>query len=59
LPQQVFFGGTADGVVAEEDLHPPALELIDQENLIGIFPGQTIRRVNLEPVQGPGGHLVA
>src|SRR5262249_26091707 len=58
LQQQVFLRGTADGVVEEDNFYPPALKLIDQEYLIGIFPGQAIGRVDIESINGPGGHLV-
>src|SRR5215831_7855282 len=53
LQQEVVFGALPQGTIEEHNLHPGASELIDQEDLIGIFAGQAIWRVHIEPVNTP------
>jgi hypothetical protein len=50
LQQQVVFWALSQGPVEEPDLDASASELLDQQHLIGIFAGQAIRRVHIEPV---------
>ena len=50
LEQQIIFWALARGAVEEDDLDARAAELIDQQDLIGIFAGQAIGRVDIEPV---------
>jgi hypothetical protein len=52
LQEQVLLGTMARRIIEEDyfDTTPP--QFIDQENLIGVLTGQTIRRVDIEPVKG-------
>ena len=44
LQEQVIFRTVAQRVVQEDDLHPGTAELIHQQDLVGIFPGQALQR---------------
>src|SRR5262249_9382021 len=59
LRQQVFLGRVSDRAVEEDDLNATALQLVEQQDLVGVFPCQAVRGVDVEAVDGPGGGLVA
>ena len=59
LQEQVVFRALAQGTVQEHDLHPGTSELIDQQHLVGVFAGQAIRRVDIEPVHTARGDHIA
>ena len=42
LQEQVVLGAAADGAVEEHHLHAGTAELLDQEHLVGIAPGQAV-----------------
>ena len=46
LDQQLIFGGCAGGRSQKDQLHSTAGQLFDQQHLIGIFPTQTVGRVD-------------
>jgi hypothetical protein len=59
LQQQVIFGRAADVVVEVDHLDAAAFQLVQKQDLAGVFAGQAIRGVDIEPINGPGGCLVA
>lgn len=59
VQEQSILRAVAQGVVQEDDLHPGPAELIDQQDLVGVFPGQAIRRVDREPVDAARGNYIA
>ena len=52
-------GVMAEGVAEEDDLDAATGELLEDQNLICIFARKSIRVVDVEAVEGPGGGLVA
>src|SRR5262249_43738174 len=58
LEQQILFGGLADGPVQEDDLDAGALPLVQEQDLQGVVACQAVRRMDVQPIQGPGGRLV-
>jgi hypothetical protein len=58
LKQQIVLWRQADCPVEKDDLHPEALELIDHQDLIGITAGQAIGGMDVDPIDGPGGHPI-
>jgi hypothetical protein len=58
LEHQVLFGSSADIVVEENDLDALPLKLLDQEHLVWIVAGETIRRVNIQAVKATSSGLV-
>jgi hypothetical protein len=46
-------------VVEEDDLDPAAVQLVDQEDLVGVAAGEAVGGEDVEPVQGAGGRLVS
>ncbi len=59
LEKQVISRTLASGPVEKNDRDPGAPELIDQQHLIRIFAGQTIRGVDREAIHGPCRHHIA
>ncbi len=59
LQQQVVFRALPQGSVEEHDLDASASELIHQQDLVGIFPGQAIWRVDRESVHAARGEHIA
>jgi hypothetical protein len=59
LEQEVVLGAGADGAVREDDLGAGLAELLDEENLIGVPPGQTIRRKDVDLIEHAGRHGIA
>jgi hypothetical protein len=55
----LVLGAGADGAVKEHDLHTRTAELLDQEHLVGIAPGQAIGGRDVEAVDHAGGHGIA
>ena len=57
LEQQVFLRARPNHAIQEYQFHPAALEFLHQQHLPGVFAGQTIRRVNVQPLEPacPGG----
>src|SRR6516162_5396234 len=58
LQEQLLLGGAARRMVEEDDLDPAAVQLVDQEDLVGVPPGEAVGGEDVEPVQGAGGRLV-
>src|SRR5262249_20598484 len=56
--QPIVFGAAADLAIQENHVDAHALELIDQQDLIGIFAGEAIRRMHLETIDHPRGDQV-
>ena len=46
-------------MVEEDQLHAAPPQLVDQEHLVDVGAGQAVGRVDVEPVEAPGGRLVA
>ena len=59
LQQQVVLGTAADRAVEKHDLHARTADLLDQEHLVGVAPGQAIRGMDVDAVDGAGRHGVA
>src|SRR3989475_7136223 len=59
LQQQVVFRALPQGSVEEHDLDASASALIHQQDLVGIFPGQAIWRVDRESVHAARGEHIA
>jgi len=59
LQEQVILGTAANGAVEEHHLHTRAAELLDQEHLVGVAPGQTIRGMNVEAIDNASCHCIA
>jgi len=58
LKEQIFFGTGADGVVQKDQFHPAALKFLNQQHLPGVFAGQTIRGMHVQPLEATGpGHV--
>ena len=55
LQQEVVLRGLPERPVQEDHVHAGAPELIHQQHLIGVFAGQAVGRVDVEPVQPAGG----
>src|SRR3954447_17180524 len=59
LDQEVLRRVGAVGVAEEHDLDPATGEFFEDQDLICIFARETIRVLDVETVEGPGGGLVA
>jgi hypothetical protein len=59
LEQQILLGRPADVVVEEDNLDAVPLKLLDKEHLVRVVAGESIGRVNIQPVEGAGRSLVA
>ena len=59
LEQQVILRRLAQRAVEEHDLDAGTPELVDEQHLIGIAPGQPIRGVNVEAVDEARGDGIA
>jgi len=59
LEEQIVFGTFAERPVQEHQLDAAVLQLIHEQRLIGITSRQAIRRMDIEPIDGAGGGLVA
>ncbi|HVI16965.1 MAG TPA: hypothetical protein VM712_01220, partial [Gaiellales bacterium] len=51
LQQQVILGRGANRPIEEDDLHPGAVQFVHKQHLVGVAPRQTIRGVDVDPVQ--------
>ncbi len=56
LEQEIVLGAGADGAVHEDDLGAGPPELLDEEDLIGVAPGQTVRCKDKDLIEHAGGH---
>ena len=52
LQQQVFFGTVADGPIQKDQFDATPPQLLDKQNLVGVLPGQAIRRMHVQAVKG-------
>jgi hypothetical protein len=59
LQEQGICGALPPGPVEKHDLHPGASELINQEDLIGIFARPALWRVHIQPIHTARRHDVA
>jgi hypothetical protein len=59
LQQELIVGVVAHGAVQKLDLTAAALKFFQQEHLMGVLPGQPIRRCDQHPIQGPLRHRIA
>jgi hypothetical protein len=59
LQEQVVLRRRADRPVEEDDLGPGPPELLHQDDLVGIAPGQAIGRMDVKTVHRTGGDRVA
>ena len=59
LQQQIVLGRTANRSIEEDDVNTAAAKLLDQQNLIGIPPGQPIGSVHINPIELATRHGVA
>jgi hypothetical protein len=59
LEQEVVLGTGANGPVEEGDLDAGSPELLHQEGLMRVAPGQPVGREKIDPVDLPGRHSVA
>ncbi len=59
LQQQVVFRTVTQGAVEEHHLDAAARELVHEQDLVGVFPGQPIRGVDIEPIDGSVRYLIA
>jgi len=57
LEQQVLFRAGPDRAVEEDQFHAAALEFLHQQHLPGVFAGEAVRRVHVQPLEpaGPSG----
>jgi len=53
LQQQLVFWTPAQLSLQEDDLDPSPLELIHEQDLVGLLAGQPIRRVHMEALYAP------
>jgi hypothetical protein len=59
LQQQILRRAAARLTVEEHHLDPAALELVEEDGLVGEIPGQAVRCVDVETVQPAGGRQIA
>jgi hypothetical protein len=59
LQEQVVLGPSAERTIQKHQLDPAVLQLVHEQRLVSVAPGQAIRRVDVEPLDGAGGRLVA
>src|SRR5215204_2414594 len=59
LEQEVVLRAGANGPVEEGDLDAGSPELLHQEGLMRVAPGQPVGREKIDPVDLPGRHSVA
>jgi hypothetical protein len=59
LEQHLLLGRLAEGVVEEDDLAAGALELLADDDLVGVLPGQAVRRVDQDLVEGTFGGKIS
>src|SRR3954463_5241498 len=52
MQEQIIFRGLADRPVEEHDLSPRAGKLLEQDRLVGIRAGQTVRGVHIDNIDG-------
>jgi hypothetical protein len=48
LEQEIVFRGAADRTVQENNLRTRAMELIDQEHLMGVTAGEPVRSMDID-----------
>jgi hypothetical protein len=58
LEQEIVFRTATQLAVQENDLHAHPLALIDQQDLIGIFAGEAIRRMHIEAIDRARRHQI-
>src|SRR3954463_4070204 len=58
LEQEVVLGTGANGPVEEGDLDAGSPELLHQQGLMRVAPGQSVGREKIDPVDLPGGHSI-
>jgi hypothetical protein len=51
LQEQVAFGRVPERMVQEDQLHARTVELLHEQDLVGVATGQSIRRVNIQAIQ--------
>jgi len=59
LQEQLVFGGLAHRPVEEDDLNARPLQFVHKQHLIGIFPGEPIRRMHIEALDPAGSDQIA
>ena len=52
LQEQVFFRTVADGPIQKDQFDATPPQLLDKQNLVGVLPGQAIRRMHVQAVKG-------
>ena len=55
LQEQLVFGRLPEAVVEKDDIDARTLELVEQEDLIGVLAGQAIGRLDVEAVHSSHG----
>jgi hypothetical protein len=55
LEQEIVLRREPDCPIEENNLDPCSAELVHQEHLVGIAPGQPVGRVDIEAIQAAGG----
>ncbi len=58
LHQQLLFRIVTDGMIEKHHFHPRVTQFLPQQDLVGILAGQSVRRVDLEPLDQPQGRHV-
>jgi hypothetical protein len=59
LQEEIVFWRAPQLAIEEDQLHTATLELVDQQDLIGVFAGQAIRRVDVKAIDGAVGCRIA
>jgi hypothetical protein len=59
LQEQIIFRAVPQSAIQKDDVDLGAAELVNQQDLVGIFPRQAIGRVDIEPVHTAGGDDIA
>jgi hypothetical protein len=59
LEQQVVLRASADRAIEEDDLNAGASELLHQQSLVRMTPGEPVWSEQVDAVDIPGGHCVA
>ena len=59
LQEEIIFWALAQGPVEKNDLHPGPPEFIHEQDLIGVFAGEPVRRVHVQPIHRTRCHHIA
>jgi len=59
LQEEIFFGGFTEWPIEKDHFDAGTLPFVQEQYLQGVVACQTIGRVDIQPIYGSGGYLIA